>query len=153
MENEENKNLPASKAPEEGPEFADLIPVEGRNGGTLYTFPPGTSGNKNGRPKGSRSLIAIMKKLLDEKVLLDAGDGKTIQLTRREALMLQKLDLAMNSPFDAVKLSAIKDIEDRLDGRPLPQLPAGEDSDGEQYHIFYIPNAHSRKRTDYDAED
>lgn len=151
MENEENNNLPEQAA---NFDPAGLVPVPGNNGGTLYTFPPGTSGNKKGRPKGSRSLKAIMNKLLDEAVLIEYEPGKTMTLTRREALMLNKLNLAMNSEFDAVKLAAIKDIEDRVDGRPVSQLPNSGGEDSTDYYVFYIPNAHSRKRQiDYEAED
>jgi len=123
------------------------VAIQGRNGGTLNPFVPGQSGNPNGRPKGSRSLKSLMNKLLDEQVLFTVDDaGNTIQLTRREALMLQKLQLAMSSEYDAVRLAAIKDIEDRLEGRPLPQFPDGG-TDGEaDYCVFYIPNAHSRKQ-------
>lgn len=151
MENEENTNPGSSEKAVQASEF---IPVQGKNGGTLHTFPPGVSGNKKGRPKGSRSLKSIMNKLLDEQVIIEYEPGKTMAITRREALMLNKLDLALNSQFDAVKLAAIKDIEDRLDGRPVSQLPGNGGEDANDYYVFYIPNAHSRKRQiDYEAED
>lgn len=34
-------------------------------------FQPGVSGNKNGRPKGSRSMSTIVKELLDDEELVD----------------------------------------------------------------------------------
>lgn len=135
----------AEQQPPQQEEPTVLIP--GRNGGTLKPFVPGQSGNPKGRPKGSRSLKAIMNKLLNEEIIITVDDaGTTMQITRREALMLQKLQLALNSSNPFVCLAAIKDIEDRLEGRPLPQLPDVSSEGEPEYCVFYIPMSHTRKR-------
>lgn len=118
--------------------------VPGRNGGTLTPYNPGESGNSKGKPPGTRNLSTILRRMLDEDVTVNMN-GQSFVITRGEALMLEKLRLATNSPFDAVRLAAIKDIEDRLEGKPIQSLPPSSDNaDGAV--VFYIPNQHSRKR-------
>lgn len=142
-----NKEEPerTEQQPPQQEEPTVLIP--GRNGGTLKPFVPGQSGNPKGRPKGSRSFKAIMKRLLDEQIVIPVDEaGNTMQITRWHALMLKKLQIAFDSKNPLVCLAAIKDIEDRLDGRALPQLP-DVGSEGEpEYCVFYIPMSHTRKR-------
>lgn len=125
--------------------------IPGRNGGTLRPFRPGQSGNPAGMKKGTKHFSTIVKALLDEKINVTVN-GVTFQVTRAEALMLEKFRLATDSPFDAVRLRAIMDIEDRVDGKPTVALPDGA-QDGDDVFVFYIPNQHSRKRQVEDAEE
>jgi len=127
--------------------------IVGRNGGLLRPFRPGESGNPSGMKKGTKHFATILKALLDEKINVTIGEV-TIQLTRSEALMLEKIRLATQSQFDAVRLRAIMDIEDRIDGKVTAAEPETSNQEDEVV-VFYIPNQHNRKRRpeDLDAED
>lgn len=138
MEEQANDNRPA---------------IPGRNGGTLRPYRPGESGNPAGMKKGTKQFATILKAFLDEQIDFDV-DGQIVKVTRAEALMLQKIKLALNSPFDSIRLRAIMDIEDRIDGRPL-QADREVGIEDEEVVVFYIPNQYNRKRRpeDLDAED
>ena len=123
---------------------ATPVVIEGRNGGKLIPFQPGQSGNPAGPKKGTRHLSTILRTLLNEEITVTLN-GQALRITRAEALMLEKIRLATSSEYDAVRLAAIKDIEDRLEGKPMTTLPPPPDT-GEGGVIFYIPNQHSRKR-------
>lgn len=116
----------------------------GRNGGTLTPWKPGTSGNPDGMKKGTVHFNTLMRRLLNEEMAVKIN-GQVFVMTRAEAIMLEKIRLATNSEHDAVRLRAIMDIEDRIDGKPVPIIPPAPDSDDDGV-IFYIPNAHSRRR-------
>ena len=118
--------------------------IPGRNGGTLKPFQPGQSGNPEGMKVGTIHFSTLMRRLLTEDTVVEYN-GKPITLTRAEAIVLEKLRLALESESDAIRLRAIMDIEDRLEGRPVPVLPPAPEGDDEAV-IFYIPNEHSRKR-------
>lgn len=118
----------------------------GRNGGTLMPFKPGQSGNPDGMKKGTLHFSTIMRLLLAEPMNVTMN-GQTFVLTRAQALMLEKIRLATNSEHDAVRLRAIMDIEDRVDGKPVPTMPAPPDDDNDGV-VFYIPNQNSRRRRD-----
>jgi hypothetical protein len=127
--------------------------IPGRNGGTLQPFRPGTSGNPGGMKKGTKHFSTILRRLLDEEITVTIN-GQTLRLTRSEALLLEKIRLATQSPYDAVRLRAIMDIEDRVDGRPTQSLDISGDDDAAV--VFYFPNEHNRKRRrveDQTAED
>lgn len=118
--------------------------IPGRNGGTLQPWQPGQSGNPKGMKPGTLHFSTIMRQLLNEKVVVSIND-KNYEMTRAQSLMLEKIRLATNSQFDNVRLRAIMDIEDRVDGKPIPLLPDWQHDDDDGV-VFYIPNEHSRKR-------
>jgi hypothetical protein len=51
-----------------------------------HQFKPGQSGNKTGRPKGSRNEATILNEILDHKVVLN-DRGKTRRITLLEAIL------------------------------------------------------------------
>lgn len=53
-------------------------------------FPPGTSGNPKGRPKGSKNTATIVKEQLDERALIKEN-GKERIVSKREAVILSQL--------------------------------------------------------------
>ena len=116
----------------------------GRNSGALMPFKPGQSGNPDGMKKGTLHFSTIMRRLLAEPMSVTIN-GANFTLTRAQALMLEKIRLATNSDNDAVRLRAIMEVGDRVEGQPVSLLPTplGGADDGV---IFYIPNRHSRKR-------
>ena len=117
----------------------------GRNGGRLtQPWEKGQSGNPDGMKKGTLHLSTIMRKLLDEEMVVTIN-GKPFVMSRAQAIMLEKIRLATSSEHDAVRLRAIMDIEDRIEGKPIPIIPEPPDNDDDGV-VFYIPNQHSRKR-------
>ena len=118
--------------------------IPGRNGGTLQPWRPGQSGNPKGMEKGTLQFKTIMRLLLEEQTDVTIN-GQAFKMTRAEFLMLEKFRLATTSPFDSIRLRAIMDIEDRMEGR------ARQSDDGftpveDENVIFYIPNKNSRIR-------
>jgi uncharacterized protein DUF5681 len=73
-------------------------------------FRPGTSGNLRGRPKGSRSLGAIIQKILNQKVTV-TDHGKTQRVSRLEVMVRQLANDAMRGDIRSAKL--FLDIEQR----------------------------------------
>ncbi len=118
----------------------------GRNGGTLTPWQKGQSGNPDGMKKGTVHFTTIMRRLLEEEMVVTIN-GKPFVMTRAQAIMLEKIRLATSSEHDAVRLRAIMDIEDRIDGRPIPVIPEPPENDDDGV-VFYIPNQNSRKRVD-----
>lgn len=103
----------------------------GRNGGRLnQPWQKGQSGNPDGMKKGTIHLATIMRRLLEEEVVVNINE-KSFVTTRAQALMLEKIRLATSSEHDAIRLRAIIDIEDRMDGR----VPQSQDSDGVKLSI------------------
>lgn len=72
-------------------------------------FLPGNHANNNGRPKGSRSLTSILRKLLEEK-LDPKGDDESP--TRADAFIAGVLANA-----DSGNGTCIKEVFERMDGK------------------------------------
>lgn len=119
--------------------------IPGRHNGTLTPWQPGQSGNPNGMEKGTKHFKTIMRLLLDEMADVTIN-GQSFRMTRAEFLMFEKFRLATTSPFDSIRLRAIMDIEDRIDGRATPADDAVTPIEDENV-IFYIPNKNSRIRS------
>jgi hypothetical protein len=75
-------------------------------------FKPGESGNPNGRPKGSISLVGILREKLAE--CPEGTDKKTYA-----QLLIQR---ALNIALQGGDVSMIRDIFDRIDGKPTGSL-------------------------------
>lgn len=73
-----------------------------------HKFKPGQSGNPNGRPKGSLSLTTIIRQKLEE------GD--------RAARLAERLVKIAESGEDRHALTAIEQILDRLEGKPIAKV-------------------------------
>ena len=76
-------------------------------------FKKGQSGNPNGRPKGSKNLSTILKKVLNEKVTITEGNKKEI-VTKQEALIKSLLanSLSGNNGATVQALKLIQQMED-----------------------------------------
>lgn len=64
-------------------------------------FKPGQSGNKKGRPKGSKNMVTTLDKILNEKVSLREGN-RVRRVTKAEAMTLTTVNKAMNGNQKAV---------------------------------------------------
>ena len=73
-------------------------------------FKPGRSGNPKGRPKGSRSVGAIVAKVLGQKIAV-TENGETRLIPAIEAAVRRLANDAMRGDLGAVKL--LLDLNDR----------------------------------------
>jgi hypothetical protein len=71
-------------------------PVSGR-------IKPGEVRNPKGRPKGSRSITAIARKLAGERIRI-VRDGRSRSVTKLEAFMRTLEDMALKRELPAIKL-------------------------------------------------
>jgi inactivated superfamily I helicase len=69
-------------------------------------FPPGVSGNPNGRPKGTPNLKLVARKVFTEMVVVRDG-VKTRKITRLEALLRTRMDSGLKGN-DGAAQAAIK---------------------------------------------
>ena len=92
----------------------------------LKPFPKGVSGNPSGRPKGSLSMVSLIRKELQ------ASDGK-----RAKAIVVAMLDAAENGDS-----AQIRELLNRIDGK-VPDKVVGDDDGPVEIvvrHITKEPN-------------
>ena len=83
-------------------------------------FKEGESGNPNGRPKGSRNLSTILREMLNEDIEVTENGEKSKK--KLQDIIVRKLIVkAQKGEGD---LKAIKEIFDRLEGRPAQSIDA-----------------------------
>lgn len=121
----------------------DVNVIPGRNGGTLRPWQKGQSGNPDGMAPGTLHFRTILKRILNEQMIVTIND-KQFTMSRSEAIMYELVRMATNSGNDIVKLRAISELLDRIDGKPTPVLPDVGGETQSDTVIFYIPNQHSR---------
>ena len=90
----------------------------------LTPWQPGQSGNPNGRPKGSGSITAMLKKLMSEPTTITDEDGEEHTTSVAEAIAIRLTRMAM---YGDVK--ATKEILDRTDGKLTELLSASLSSE------------------------
>ncbi len=66
-------------------------------------FKPGKSGNTDGRKKGSQNISTLIRKALEEKVVVNTG-GKRRSISKMEAAFLQQSTKAAGGDLKATKL-------------------------------------------------
>lgn len=81
-------------------------------------FPPGVSGNPAGRPKGSISVVSAIKAKLQE-----CPEGK------EKTYLHYLVEKIMKKAVIDDDVSMIKDIIDRVDGKPKQPLVGGGEDD------------------------
>lgn len=78
-------------------------------------FAPGKSGNPRGRPKGSRSVGAILNGIMSQKVTVSEG-GRTRRVSRLEVMLLRLANDAARGDARVTKL--LLELNDRY-GQPI----------------------------------
>lgn len=79
-------------------------------------FKKGQSGNPDGRPPGSLSFKAIAEKLLDGKITIEQA-GERVQITRKEKMILNIINDAVNDEDPNTRLKALAYLMDRTEGK------------------------------------
>lgn len=64
-------------------------------------FKPGESGNKKGRPKGTKNTVTILNEILNSKVMVTDNDKK-MKMSRRGVILTQTVSKAMKGDLKAV---------------------------------------------------
>ena len=108
----------------------------------------GLSGNERGRPKGSRNLTTITKKILDEKIVVTVG-GQRKHITKLEAAIINQTNKAVGgdhkslrmmielykqacppgSPSEPMKIVILGGLPDAIDPDSSDAMPPIEDSE------------------------
>ena len=83
-------------------------------------FQPGRSGNPKGRPKGSRSVGAILQDIIRQKIAVTES-GKTRRMSTLEVMFRRLVNDALRSDARAMKL--LLSLVDRYGDSPETALP------------------------------
>jgi Family of unknown function (DUF5681) len=121
----------------------ELEVIPGGKGGFIHPWKQGVSGNPEGKKKGTLHFKTIIKKILDTETTVDI-DGVGFRMTCGEAMIYGLVQMALKSQNDLVKLRAITELIDRMDGKPVPVMPDNQGDQQTDQIVFYIPNEHSR---------
>ncbi len=99
-----------------------------------YQWVKGQSGNPAGRPKGSRNITSNLKELLE--IELDTEDpvtGVTIKASSSQIINSRLIRSALDGD-----VKAIKEIYDRIEGRPNQKLDiTGDMNKSSQKGLFF----------------
>jgi hypothetical protein len=79
-------------------------------------FESGRSGNPRGRPAGSKNLSSLLKKALDEPVVV-VEDNRRRRIAKREAIVTQFVNQSAKGDLKATQLllSILRDLESRVE--------------------------------------
>jgi len=91
-------------------------------------FQRGQSGNPNGRPKGSKNLVTLIKQAAYDKIVVNSKDGKKRHLTRIEAGLIQLSIKAAQGDTTAIQrlTDLVDEVEKRAAAARPPEVPIGE---------------------------
>ena len=79
-------------------------------------FEPGQSGNPRGRPPASKNLSSLLKKALDEPVIV-VENNRRRRIAKREAIVTQFVNQSAKGDLKATQLllSILRDLESRVE--------------------------------------
>ena len=110
----------------------------GRGRPPLHTrFKKGQSGNPRGPRPRPKDLPALLAAALNEPVVV-GGDGDPRQITKREAVIAQLVDMSAGADLRAMKMliDMLKDIEKKAGMTPPPEPPKFTAADEEVLDHF-----------------
>jgi Family of unknown function (DUF5681) len=83
-------------------------------------FEPGQSGNPRGRPPGSKNLSSLLKKALDEPVIV-VENNRRRRIAKRQAIVTQFVNKSAKGDLKATQLllSILRDLEGRAEPGPV----------------------------------
>lgn len=99
-----------------------------RNPPTQTKFQPGVSGNRSGRPKGSRNFSTILSDALNQKVTVTDQQGRQKRISKLEAITTQLVNKAAIADLGAIKLllGLIQLLDQQPETTPLSGSILGE---------------------------
>ena len=129
----------------------------GRGRPPLHTrFKKGQSGNPRGPRPRQKNLPALLVAALNEPVVASA-DGDSRQITKREAVIAQLVDMSTGADLRAMKMliDMLKDIEERAGTAPLPKASPLTPADEEVVEnlLARLPRAELAKIHHGDTQD
>lgn len=96
--------------------------IRGRNGGTLKTLEPGDKLQGSGHP-GGMNFKTIARKYLDsQQRKQNPITGTPDNISGMEEVFLSLMNVILNSDNDSAKIAAIRELLDRIEGKPVQQL-------------------------------
>ena len=114
----------------------------GKNRDEKGKFIKGMSGNPEGRPEGTFSLVSLLKDELQKNIPQKAGKEEKITY----ALMLIKKALRKAVVDEDIQM--IKDIFNRIDGMPKQNLELGVDETIGEVKIEIVKNKMEKEKND-----
>lgn len=66
-----------------------------------HRFKPGQSGNKKGRPKGSKNTYTLLQGILDQKITVTEGN-KQIKISKKIAMLTQLVNKGVQGEIKAI---------------------------------------------------
>lgn len=102
-------------------------------------FAPGRSGNPRGRPKGSRSVGAILNGVMSQKVTVSEG-GRTRRVSRLEVMLLRLANDAARGDARVTKL--LLELNDHY-GQPIEGGGQSEELSSDDLKILAAYSAQS----------
>lgn len=82
--------------------------------------------NPKGRPKGSKNVTTLLKKMLERNILYEDMEGVPTELTIAEAITNNMLKTALNSFDKKDQLKAMDMVLDRTEGKPIQYVEQKE---------------------------
>jgi hypothetical protein len=112
-------------------------------------FAPGRSGNPRGRPKGSRSVGAILKGIMNQKVAVSEG-GQLRRVSRLEGMLLRLANDAARGDARVTKL--LLELNDRY-GQPIEGGVQSEELSADDLKILAAYSLRARDPDPDQGED
>lgn len=115
-----------------------VLITEKKKRGHLATLKPwvkGQSGNPKGKPRGTFSMTAELRRMLDQPVL--DKDGKPVKLYGRNMLYREAAILGLLNAGVKGNVLANTEIFNRIDGKQGSGVFAGEDADIDEIKITF----------------
>ena len=119
-----------------------------------HQFAKGQSGNRAGRPKGSRSMSSVIAAGLSERVTVTLN-GKRRSITKLEAAVTQLANKAAAGDRHAAKLiiDLLHQAEYRDEARPDPSMLGADDRRARDAAILAALRASARNALPEDNDD
>jgi hypothetical protein len=112
-------------------------------------FAPGRSGNPRGRPRGSRSVGAILKGIMNQKVAVSEG-GQVRRVSRLEVMLLRLANDAARGDARVTKL--LLELNDRY-GQPIEGGVQSEELSADDLKILAAYSLRARDPDPDQGED